>query len=564
MFILFTNAFSSIAPKVLGIAVDSIKAAVSLQTLAGYAGLIILIACIQGYFRYRMRMTLIGFSRVAEYDLRNDIFAHLQTLPAQYYHEHKTGDLMARLTNDLNAVRMVLGPGIMYTMNTIVLFVMVISLMLWVNVKLALLALIPFPVLSILVMKFGKIIFHRFERVQEQFSAITSKAQENIAGIRVVKAYTREESEINQFNKLNKEYVERNRKLIKVWSLFFPMMGLLSGLGLAIVLLVGGRMVMQGVITLGDFVAFNTYLLLLIWPVIALGWVINLFQRGAASMGRINTIFEALSEESDGESVYRESEIEGGIDIKNLTFSYSGERGPALRNINLNIPAGSSLAIVGPTGSGKTTLVNLLCRTYKPPKNTIFLDGIDIHDFSLKRLRASFAYVPQETFLFSDTIKENILYGNESATDEEIVAASEIAQVRESIEEFPDKFDTVLGERGINLSGGQKQRVAIARAVARNPRILILDDALSSVDTYTEERILRQLPEVMDNRTTILISHRISTVKSAQNIVVLDEGAIVEEGTHDELLAANGMYAGLYQKQLLAEEIEAEENGGNT
>lgn len=563
IFIILTNIFNSISPKVLGLAIDSIRNQVSWRSLGGYAGIIVLVACIQGYFRYQMRLILIGFSRIAEYDLRNEIFAHLQTQPAEYYHRNKTGDLMARLTNDLNAVRMVLGPGIMYTLNTLILFVIVVSLMLWVNVKLTLLAFIPFPVLTYLVSRSGKIIYTHFERVQETFSDITTKAQENIAGIRVVKAYTRESSEIEYFKTLNREYVSRNRKLIRLWSLFFPMMQLLSGLGMAIVLWVGGSQVIKGIITLGDFVAFNTYLAMLVWPVISLGWVINIFQRGAASMGRINQIFDDRPKTLAGDNEEQLTAIKGQITISNLTFAYSSERGEVLRDINLHIEAGSSIAIVGPLGCGKSTLVNLLCRIYDPPPETIFIDGIDIRRIPLKVLREHIGYVPQETFLFSDTIRENIIYGRESAADHEISKAAEIAQVRETVEEFPNKYETILGERGINLSGGQKQRVAIARAIVRDPRILILDDALSSVDTYTEEQILRRLPEVMQDRTTILISHRVSTVKNADVIIVLDKGGIIEKGSHEELLNLNGIYANLYQKQLLAEEIEAEENGSN-
>ena len=559
-FIILTNIFSAAGPKVLGFAIDGVRNGVSAGVLGMYAGLIILITAIQGVFRYQMRMTLIGFSRIAEYDMRNDIFAHLQKLPSRYYDHNKTGDLMARLTNDMNAVRMVLGPGIMYTLNTLILFVIVISLMLWVNPKLSLLALVPFPFLSLLVTRFGKLIYHRFESVQEQFSTITAKAQENIAGVRVIKAFTREAQEIKDFKNLNLESVDRNRHLIRIWSLFFPVMALLGGAGTAIVLWIGGKQVIDGVITLGDFVAFNTYLVLLIWPVISLGWVINVFQRGAASMGRIVELLEAPAAENGEQVAPPATDFKGDIRIVNLTFSYAPGQEPVLKDINIHIPAGSSAAIVGPTGSGKSTLVNLLSRTYDPPKGTIFLDGVDILDIPLSALREQFGYVPQETFLFSESIRDNILYGREDAPDAEMENASEIAQIRESILELTQKYETMLGERGINLSGGQKQRVAISRAVVRNPRILILDDALSSVDTYTEERILQHFQRLMTSRTSILISHRISTVKNADRIFVLEDGAITEQGNHEELLVRQGMYAGLYQKQLLAEELEAEEN----
>jgi len=556
LFLFLTNVLTAAGPRILGFAIDAIRRHASPVELLKYAGLILAIAVCGGIFRFYMRQTMIGVSRYIEYDIRNDFYSHIQTLSQSYFNHHKTGDLMARATNDLNAVRMVLGPGIMYSLNTVIIFIFVIGVMLTIDTTLTLLALIPFPILSFLVQRMGKSIHKSFEKIQEQFSTITAKAQESLSGIRVVKAYVREKAEINTFKKLNREYVDRNRDLIKIQALFHPMMMLFGGIGTIIVLGYGGSRVIAGEISLGDFVAFNGYMILLFWPMIALGWVINLFQRGSASFGRIDRIMQEMPEISDGSDVIPVTSIKGKIEFRDLTFTYPETTEPMLRGISFTITPGMTLAIVGTTGSGKTTLIDLIIRLYDAPDGTIFIDDIPIKKIPLAVLRSNIGYVPQETFLFSDTIKENIIFGKPDATMDEIQSATAVSCIKDTIEEFPDKYETMLGERGINLSGGQKQRVAITRAVIRQPSILILDDALSSVDTYTEKEILIHLKEVMKDRTSIIISHRISTIKHADLILVIDEGEIVEWGKHDELLAENGIYARLYQKQLLAEELE--------
>jgi len=535
IFIILTNLFTTAAPRVLGYAIDSLRENISSTYLAIFAGIIFLIAVIQGIFRFYMRQIVIGVSRWIEYDLRNDFFTHLERLSMNFFLNYKTGDIMSRATNDLNSVRMVVGPGIMYSITTITMFILAISLMLSINVRLTIYALIPFPLLSFLISRFGGMIHKRYEKIQAQFSSMSARIQENLAGIRVVKAYTREDSEIEEFKKQNKRYYEKSKSLIRVWSVFFPLMELMGGLGILVVLWYGGIQVISGRISIGDFVAFNGYILLLLWPMIALGWVISLFQRGAASMGRINKILDIKPEIADDENVMDINNIEGEIEFRNLTFSYNNTKEPVLKNIHLRIAKGMTLAIVGPTGSGKTTLVNLIPRIFDAPDGTVFIDGIPIKKIPLSVLRSEVGYVPQDTFLFSDTIKENIIYGVSDVGDSEIIESAEISQILDDIEEFPEKFDTVLGERGINLSG---------------------DDALSSVDTYTEERILKRLKDFMKERTSIVISHRISTVKDSDWIVVLDNGVIVEDGRHEELIERDGMYASLYRKQLIAEELE--------
>ncbi len=547
------------APRVLGMAIDDLEGRISADVLLQYAGLILGIAIVGGIFRFAMRQVLIGLSRQLEYNLRNDFFAHLQRLHPSYYDRHKTGDLMSRLTNDLNAVRNVLGPGIMYSVNTVILFSLAITMMCMLNVSLTLLALVPFPILSVMVMRFGKSIHRHFDRIQAQMSAISAKAQENLAGIRVVKAYAREDEEIRMFDAINREYVERNRKLINLWAVFYPMMQLVSGLGVLIILYVGGNLVIDGVITLGDFVAFNGYLVMLLWPMIALGWVINVFQRGAASMSRINRILDEKPAIRDPEQPTHIDLVRGDIEMRNLTFTYPGTDTPVLHDITLHIPAGSTLAVVGPTGSGKSTLINLIPRLYDPPYGSIQVDGIPIQDLPLEKLRGNIGLVPQETFLFSDSIASNIAYGAGEEEEDQIQQAAITSQLHNNIADFPHQYDTMLGERGINLSGGQKQRLAISRAVILEPAIFIMDDALSSVDTYTEEEILKGLASVMKSRTSIIVSHRISTIQHADHIIVLDEGRIVEQGNHQVLLDHDGLYAGLYRKQLLEEELaEAE------
>src|ERR1700683_3383910 len=464
----------------------------------------------------------------------------------------RTGDIMARMTNDLNAVRMLLGPAIMYSANTIVFTAVALWFMMHTSVKLTLYAFLPLPVVSVVIQYFGRRIHERFERIQAMFSDISARAQENFSGARVIRAYVQEEAEIVLFEGANQEYVARSLKLVRLMGMLWPTLELMLGLAVVLVLWIGGGEVLAGRMEIGGFAAFNIYMLQLTFPVIALGWVVNIFQRGAASLIRLNEILEERSEIKD-EAEARERQVEGEIEFRGLNFAYDGK--PVLHNLNLRIPAGSSMAIVGPTGSGKTTLVNLIPRIYDAAPGVVLLDGRPIREFSLASLRKNVGFVPQETFLFSDRIRENIALGVESATEREIHDAAKAADVAGDIESFPEQYQTMVGERGITLSGGQKQRTAIARALIRNPRILILDDALSSVDTHTEDKILNHLREVMQGRTTIFISHRVSTVRNADLIAVLHNGRVVELGTHSELIERNGYYTDLYNKQLLEEEL---------
>jgi ATP-binding cassette subfamily B protein len=494
-------------------------------------------------------------SRDIEFDLRNDFFAHLLRLPPEYFARHRTGDIMARATNDLNAVRMMLGPGVMYWTETMFTFLFAISVMAWVDWRLTLLALLPAPLISGVVVLFGRYIHERFERIQQMFADISSRVQETLAGVRVIRAYVQEKAEMAEFERLNREFIRENIRLARTSGLFMPLLQALVGLGFLIVLWAGGMRLLDARISAGNFVMFYSYMGMLIWPMIALGWVVNLMQRGQASLGRIREVMTELPSIATPLQPKGRGAVRGEIEFQAAEVSWGATA--ALRGVDLKISAGSTVAIVGHTGSGKTTLVRLIPRLLDVTSGAVLVDGIDVRQWDLKDLRSSIGFVPQETFLFSATLAENIAFGVEHASRDEIRRAAEMAGLGPDLERLPKGLDTVVGERGITLSGGQQQRTAIARALLRNPRILILDDALSSVDTMTEERILNQLSALMKDRTTILISHRVSTVRHADRIYVLENGVIAEEGTHDELVGLGGYYADLYEKQLLEEELEA-------
>lgn len=555
--VLATNAVSVQFPRVVGKAIDYLKeSGATHQRVLFYAAILVAIYVVKGIFLYAQRWILIGISREIEFDLRNDLFLHLERQDTGFYHRYRTGDVMARLTNDLNAVRMLLGPAIMYSANTLMFTVGAVFYLLRVSPYLTLVALAPAPIASILVQYLGRRIHDRFERIQASFSEISAQAQENYSGARLVRAFAREESQIDLFEQLNQRYIGRALRLVQLMGMLWPTLEFILGVSMIITLLAGGHLVLQHRISVGQFVEFNTYMILLIWPIIAVGWVVNIFQRGTASVTRIDELLQQLPVIDDSgadTSIPRETALNGDIEFRDLNFSYGETQ--VLKHVSLRIPAGSSLAIVGPTGSGKTTLVNLISRLYEAPDGTLLVDGRPVRDYPLSVLRRNIGMVPQETFLFSESIRENLKFGAPDASNEEMLAATEAAHIRQEFEEFPQGFETVVGERGVTLSGGQKQRTAIARALLRRPAILILDDALASVDTYTEERILGGLRSYTASSTTILISHRVSTVRNADQIAVLDHGRIVELGRHDDLLALDGYYAGLFQKQQLEEEL---------
>jgi ATP-binding cassette subfamily B multidrug efflux pump len=551
-----TNIAAVQGPQILKKAIDELERGVSRERIVFLAGIFVAIYVVKGVFLYSQRWILIGISREIEFDLRNDLFLQLERQDSGFYQKYRTGDIMARMTNDLNAVRMLLGPALMYSANTIFFTVGALYFLLRISPWLTLVAWAPMPLASILVQYMGRKIHDRFEKIQESFSEISSQAQENYTGARLVRAFGREQSQMNLFEKLNLQYISRAQGLVQLMGMLWPTLEFILGIAMIITLLVGGHEVVAHRITPGEFVAFNTYMILLIWPIIAVGWVVNIFQRGTASVKRIDEILRAtpvINDRDADPSIPADATLRGDIEFRNLNFSYDGT--PVLHNISLSVPAGSSLAIVGPTGSGKSTLVNLISRLYEAPDHTLFIDGRPIRHYPLEILRRNMGIVPQETFLFSETIRENLAFGVPDASAEDLLAASDAAHIRREFEEFPQGFETMVGERGMTLSGGQKQRSAIARALLRRPAILILDDALASVDTYTEERILGGLRTYTETATTILISHRVSTVRNADQIAVLDHGRIVEVGRHDDLLERDGYYASLYQKQQLEEEL---------
>ena len=545
----------------------------SRNTLGFYCLVVVLCIAIKGVMSFLTRWVLIGVSRDIEFDIRSDLLNRLLIMEPEFYVRNRTGELMSRATNDLNQVRMVLGPGIMYSGTTIVTMVLSISVMLVISRSLTLWVLLPVPVVAVAVWYFGQVIHQLYEKIQAALAGLSARVQENLSGVRVVRAYAQEEAEIRGFDEPNREYVAKNMQLIRTWSLFMPSLQALIGTTFLIVLWQGGRLYLHGQMSLGALITFNTYLGFLVWPMIALGWVTNIFQRGAASMGRLNYILTAQPQIDDRYAkIAPGTKLAGTIEFRNLNFAYpttvagngtgktigtqNTEIRTVLKNINLTIPAGSTVAIVGPTGSGKTTLAALVARLWEAPTGEILIDGHAIREWPLETLRRAIGFVPQDTYLFSETVGENIAFGLESYVADQVRQSADIASLDTDIQDFPKKYETMVGERGITLSGGQKQRSAIARALIRDPRILILDDSLSAVDTQTEEKILGRLRGVMHGRTTILIAHRTSTVREADQIVVLKDGGILERGTHQELLELNGYYADLYQKQLLEEELE--------
>jgi ATP-binding cassette subfamily B protein len=555
--LLFVDGMQLIIPRIIKRAVDDLTYSDAAGAdLLGYGLRIVGLAAAIAVLRFFWRFFIIGTSRHIEEDIRNNLYSHLQRLSARYFATHKTGDLMAHAINDLNAVRMACGFGVVAMTDAIVLGVASIGFMLALNVRLTLLALVPMPIIALFTLRVGKMLHSRFEKVQETFSKLTERVRESMSGIRVVKAYSQEEHELESLAEIGREYVRDNIRLVRVWGAFFPFIMMLSSASVVIIIYFGGRQVMLGGITTGDLVAFTSYLGILTWPMIAMGWVVNVLQRGAASMGRINKILDEVPEIADREGATELADPEGRIEFRDVTFAYEEDLDPALADVSFVVPPGNTLGVLGRTGSGKSTVCNLLLRIYETTRGEVAVDGHNVNDLTLHSLRGAVGYVPQDTFLFSDTIRENIRFAEPDADEERVVEAARIAGILDEIESFPKGLDTLVGERGVTLSGGQKQRVAIARALLHAPAMVVLDDALSSVDTATEERIQQELKGALQNRTSIIVSHRISSIKHADEIIVLDGGRIVERGTHDELVTMKGLYANIHERQLLEAAME--------
>ena len=557
LFILISNAATVYLPILLKDSINDLQRHTTTQKLLEYALLIVGTSIVAGIFRYLIRQTIIVVSRKIEFDLRGDFWKHIQKLPLRYFQNNSTGNIMSHATNDINAVRMFIGPAIMYSIDTTIRLIIVVTIMISINLSLTIYALLPLPVLSYGVYRVGKLIHEKYTKIQENFSQLTTRAQENFSGIRVIKSYVREANEIKRWKELSQDYLNKNMNLVRIQAIIMPILYLITGISIIVVIWIGGGKVISGEMNLGDITAFIVYLGILIWPMIAFGWVMNIIQQGEASMKRLNKIFNEPYEIQDLESTdFSIKNLKGEVEFKNVSFKYSDVLPNVLKDVNLKIPVGSVIAIVGHTGSGKSSLINLIPRLYDVTAGELFIDGKNVKDIPLDILRTNVAVVQQESFLFSDTVYGNISYGLKEIDNQTVEAVSRIANFDKDVDSFQKGYDTIVGERGITFSGGQKQRASLARALATNPKILILDDSFSAVDTHTEEEILKNLKDFMKDRTSIIISHRISTVKDADKIVVLADGKIAEQGTHDELVGANGLYADLHYKQLLEKELE--------